>query len=492
MKIRTISGKWDATCTTSSNLTENAIKKPAYREVMEYAERRMLTTLIVSGVKWGDEAAVGNAKVKSKIGMVPDGKLIGSSELRYKVMGRIQRASVINSQIGTSQVGGTFVLSMKDNLLYEGMNVMFYDTTQARVTSNPVGSQNNYVVNFQTIDGSTFNYATAVAVQAGELTCFGGGTSYSEGSVAGYSRSMYPDEYVGHLTTQRKTVSMTGDALTDVTWITMDGGNEFKPFKSWYFTKERQQRAVFALEDEWMKWNGQSSMRDAFGNLRATSTMGNDPVTGNPIIQGDGLINQIQGANDMVGSDPSGFATIDDFTDMMTLMEKKSDNIDGNHWYVVTGTDGWVNAQNILRDYWYVMLGGRMNSNSGDKNISVGANFSTLEYAGNMLTFVKNTQWDDAQKFPQRAPDGKLTQSGLYLFLYNGLNSEGKNNIEILSKGSFGINRSFIDQYRNGITGFPGKTSISPVDAMSYDMLKQDGIFAYNTMACGMITKAAA
>lgn len=490
MKIRTISGKYDETCTVSANLTENAIKMPQIREVIEYAEPRMLTTLIVSGVKWGDQAAIGNAEVKSKIGTVPSDKLIGGVEYRYKVMGRIQRKSIINSQVGTSS-GPYFTLSMKDNLLYEGMNVLFYDGSQARVISNPVGSSNSFIVNFQTINGATFSYATSVSPQPGELSCFGATTSYGEGSLAGYSRSTYPDEYVNHLTTQRLTVSITGDAMSDVTWITMDGTDGKQAMKGWYFTKERQQKAVLGLQDEFQKWHGLSSMRDQFGNLLPVSTL-IDQKTGNPITQGDGVINQIQGANDMVGSDPSGFATIDDFTDMMTLMEKKSDKVYGNHWYVVTGTDGWVNAQNILRDYWFAMMGGRSNSNSGDKEITVGASFSTLEYAGNILTFVKNTQWDDEQKWPALAPDGKLVQSGLYLFLYNGLNAENRTNVEILAKGANGSNRSMIENYRNGMTGWDAKPVVSSVDALSYDMLKQDGIFIYNTMACGMITKAAA
>jgi hypothetical protein len=39
----------------------------------------------------------------------------------------------------------------------------------------------------------------------------------------------------------------------------------------------------------------------------------------------------------------------------------------------------------------------------------------------------------------------------------------------------------------NGMTGEGGKTVTSSVDAKVYEILKQDGIFIYNTTSCGLL-----
>lgn len=480
MKIRISSGGYTNTCTSANNLTENQMTVPAVRDILEVAERRMLTTMIVSGVT--DNVQMNDSKYPTKIGTIPDGKLIGDSAYRYRVMGRIQRKTIINSVVGTPQTDGTFTLSLHDNQLYEGMVVRFYDGTQARLMANLQGSAGNYIGFFKTTTGNLFVEANTITPQPGEKTCFGGGTNYAEGSLAGYGRAQFPDMYINHLTTQRKTSSMTGDALSQVTWL----GTDANPKMGWYYAQEAQEKNIFRLEDEDRKWFGQSTMRDSFGNLLAQPSMVDG--RGMPIIAGDGIIEQIRGSNDMSPSGSDGFPTIDDYQDMMTQLEKTSNMIFGNIWYVVTGTDGYASAQNVLRDFWVNGLGGRNENENGSEFIEVGNLFSKLKLNGNTLVFVKNVQWDDAEKFPARGNDGKLVQSGMFVFLNQGQMDGGTQNIEILAKGANGANRSMISYYLNGATGTPG-TQVSEADSKSLVMLKQDGIFIYNTISCGLMQK---
>src|ERR1044072_1804164 len=270
MKIRTYTGKWSNTCVVSNNLTENQMKRPEVRDIIEYAEPRMLSTLIVSNVQ--SDWQMKSSSKKTNIGTVPDGALIGDNAYRYKVMGRIQRKSIINSVVGTPDTVGNFALSMKDNLLYPGMVVRFYTGLLARVQSGPLGAAGNYIYNFKTMNSQQFVFATHVAVQPGEYSCMGGYTAYGEGSLRGYDRGFFPDEYVNHLTIQRKTVEITGDALSDVTWIKVDG----KQGGGWYFTEEKQAKMRFMRENEFNKWHGESTMRDQFGNLLMQSTTFDD------------------------------------------------------------------------------------------------------------------------------------------------------------------------------------------------------------------------
>src|SRR3989304_4847955 len=128
-KIKIKSGKWAETCTVESNLTANQMKAPAIRDFIEHANKRAITTLLVSG-------AVG----KHGIGNVDDSKKIGNNAYQFDVWTRIQQPVEINSQIGVTQPDGSFQLSVKENYWYEGMNVLFHGAGfQARVMSHGAG-----------------------------------------------------------------------------------------------------------------------------------------------------------------------------------------------------------------------------------------------------------------------------------------------------------------------------------------------------------------
>ena len=92
------------------------------------------------------------------------------------------------------------------------------------------------------------------------------------------------------------------------------------------------------------------------------------------------------------------------------------------------------------------------------------------------------------KRWSQRGSDGKLLQSSLMIFLDMGTVA-GRANIEILTKGAYGINRSMVSAYLNGMTG-DNRDVVSPTDAIEFNMLKEDGIFIYNTMSCGIIYKS--
>lgn len=482
MKIQIFKGSFDDTCTVSSNLTQNQAKKPEIRDIIQYAEPRMLSTLIVSGAKSPWDLQIGRTDtVRTKIGVVPKDKLIGDNSYRYPIQGRIQENSVINTQVGTTSADGTFVLSMKDNYITPSMMVKFYtDGFYARV-QGITGGPGNYLYTFKSATDEIFDWNIHVAPQVGEKTAFGAYTTYSAKSLRGHSRSHFPSMFINHLTTQRKSLAIDGDALTDVTWYQPEGAK-----KGWIYTKEIQMRLQFMMEDEHAKWDGVSMMKTDAGTLRPISSV-IDPETGNEVVAGDGILPQIDGQNTLFGSDVDGGASIDDIKDMMTMLEKKSNSIYGKVWYMVTGTTGYVRFQELMRNYWINSMGGR-NDQSGE-DIEVGANFDTFKFAGNKIIACKHPMWDDEKRWSERNSAGELLRSQMMVFLDSSVGQNGPN-MEILGKGAYGINRTMVSSYINGLTGDDGMT-ISPVDAKEFHMLKQDGIFIYNTQSCGIIRASA-
>jgi len=484
-KIQIVQGKFDETTTFQNNLTANQVKYPDIQKVIQYAEPRMLSTLIVSGYGQTD---YNMGKMKTKIGTIPASDLIGSSGYKYLVQGRLQKASIILGLVDTPTTGGVFSLRMKDNYLTPGMVAVFNSGILCRVLGLPTGSEGNFIYSFQTVGGTQFVYATDVALQNGEKTCFGSYSSFSEGSLTGYSRGHYAEWFINHMTIQRKTIGITGSAASDVLWALYDG------FKGWYFKKERDAKIQFKIEDEFQKWFGESNMKNADGTAKDSSGQF-DSATGNEIIQGDGIIAQIKGINEIDGSGVNGVATIEDINDMMTTLEKRSSSYEGKVWYVVTGTDGFRTFQDLLEDKqankFNIQITKDGSLKPGGPDVQVGYNFMTYNYAGNQLILIKHTLFDDEQRFTAKGVDGKILQSSQMIFL-DMSPADGISNIEIKSKGAYGINRAMQSVYLNGPTGMNMGNVVTGVDSLEYHMLKEDMVIIYNTRSCGIINKSAA
>lgn len=476
------------TCVTENDLIKNQVKRPAIRQMMEYANRRSLTTLLVSGVV--TPYGINNTE-KTKIGdVMAKGKSVGNNGYQFPVMGRIEKASAIIRQIGSTTVDGRFQLLMQDRHLYDGMNAIFHGNRfQARVEGNPQGSPSaGYIYNFWAPSGDIFNWTTHVAGQSGTKTCMGAYTSYGENSKRSDSRSKYSDMFINHTTIQRKTCAITGTAASQVLWYTFtdaEGGQS----RGWMYQQLQQGQAQFLMEDERQKWFGVSTMKNPDGSLRMAAPVNNE---GYPIIAGDGWEEQVAGGNVMEGSGTNGEATIGDFTEMMKQLEKKSDKINSVSWVMPTGTDGFANFQTQC-----VALGLVQNitffnqiekdGRPGGPLVDVGYNFASFNVNGNQLICVKHPLFDDELMFTERGNDGNILMSSTY-FLMNMGSGENKN-MEILYKSANGVNRENVTARLNGLTG-DTEMSVSEEDAMKYAMLKEDLMVIYNTQECGIIRKA--
>lgn len=487
-KIKVREGKWTDTCVLESDLIANQAKYPAIRKMIEHVDKRSLSTLLVSG----SVGKYGVGEVDTQYGsLAAKGKDIGNNAYQFDVMGRIQQASTINSQIGATDANGVFQLSMMDNYLVPGMNVMFNGQDfQARVMGSPTGSAGNYIYTFQSPDGVAFVWATHVAGQGSTKTCFGGYTSYGEASLRGYGRSQFTSTFINHTTTQRKTVAISGDAASDVLWLDYMDKNEV--VSGWMYTQIEQALAQITIEDEIQKWFGVSDMKSSTGTLLTQPRL-IDAETGNWITQGDGLLEQIKGGNELYGSGTNGEATEDDFEDMMKMLEKKSNMVKGLTWVCVTGTDGYANAQRKMinlagNSNTQIFQSVTQNGQAGGASVDIGFNYNRFNINGNSIVFVKFPLFDDDQRFTEVGSDGKSLMSSTYVFLNLGGEGSSKN-IEILAKGANGLSRGNVTAKFNGLTGDSSSPSLSEEDAKKYAILKQDLLMVYNTSSCGVIRK---
>lgn len=486
-RIQINTGTFNDTCTVENDLIRNQQKKPAIRQFLEYANRRALTTLLVSGVV--TPYGINNTE-KTKIPEVTTkGKSVGNNAYQFPVMGRIEKASEIISQVGATTADGRFQLLMRDNYLYDGQNCVFHGAQfLAMVDGNPTGSPaQGYLYNFMSPSGDLFVFATHVAGQAGTKTCMPAYTSYGENSLKSDSRSKNADIFMNHTTIQRKTCAITGTAASQVLWYTFtdsDGGIS----KGWMWNQLQQAQVQFIVENERQKWFGVSTMKNSDGTLRQTPRTNSQ---GQSLVAGDGWREQVGGGNIMSGSGVNGEATVDDFTQMMLQLELKSDKISGLSWVMVTGTRGFANFQNQcialgLTQNITFMNNIEKDGKAGGPAVDVGYTFTSFNVNGNQLLCVKHPLFDDELMFTERGNDDNILMSSTY-FLMN-LGTGDNRNMEILYKAANGISRDSVTAKLNGLTG-DTEMSINEEDSMKYAMLKEDLLVIYNTQECGIITK---
>lgn len=486
----------NSTCTTENDLILNALKKPAIQEAMDFTNQRPLMTLLTSGIvePYGVKDA---ALIRTKMPLIDASKKIADNSYRYSVMGRINKESEIIAQIGATQADGTFQLLMKDNLLYDGFNALFHaaDFT-ARVQGNPTGGPGNYTYTFRTMDGRLFDWTTHVAGQTGAKTCMGVYTSYSEASLQGYGRPVYPDTFVVHMTIQRGAAKITGDAGSDIRWFQYNDLNGKGIGSEWMWEEVYQERANMTIQNEYQKWFGISSMKNTDGTVKSVAPI--DPTTGMPIVAGDGVIPQIAGGNDFTASGSDGMPTLDDFGDMVqSILTGASNTYNGLNLVCVTGVEGYRHIQTIAplltaaqSTTYFRTLGGTEAVKGGIK-IDAGLEFTTLNFFGNSVTFVMHPRWNDNRTFTLQNSFGKYVQPSTFYFLTIEEMGYGKKNIEIFAKGKGGIDRSYIMTPFFGMTGRNNERTTSSQDVDKIEFLMQDLIKVDRPNLCGILRPSA-
>jgi len=493
--ITVSTGTYSNDCTTQNDLITNQAVFPEIRKWIEFANRRSLFTMLTSGsvTPYGIDPSIpenspGASTRGSSMG-------IGTDAYQFRIMGRIEKSAVILSQVGSTQTDGIFTLKMQDTHLKKGHVVRFGGTggfiatclTSARSTSG------GYLYDFQSNSGDTFVFATHTQ-SSGVKTCFPGWTAFGEKSLRGYGESKFPDMFINHMTTQRATATVTGDAGARVLWLnymtTKDGVD--KTVKGWMPEEVAQEEAKLTIRNERAKWHGVSDMKDANGDLLVTPRM-TDPDTGLPITQGDGFEEQVAGGNVLTASGITGQPTIDDYIDMMTTLKKKGNMITGYTWVMVTGADGFSNFQTeaaalgVMQNITFMDVNNQtgVTKVAGGAAKEVGYTFSKINVAGSSLICVENPMFDDAEYAPQTLSNGKSVLGSTCYFFPIGEGVDGKN-MEILHKEGNGRNRNKVVAMLNGMTGAAGKI-LSQEDADVYAILKQDMLCVYNTQLCGII-----
>ena len=403
-------------------------------------------------------------------------ELIGENAFRWPILGRLNRPSTCTGVITGTGVGvTTFSVEFEENYFNPNDVVRFSDESQAVVLAEPNQTVGGYTFDMKLMTNDLAATIAPAAVAAG-LTANTVGSAFPEGSDRGYENHVYPDWYINHISISRKSKSITGSALTDITWIENNGQ------RLWYFTDEALMREEFMYQKELDSWYSTSTM-DANGN---STVIGND---GKPIVKGDGILRQIDAAN---VDTYNGVLTEERITDFLAQLKLNTGNKNGN-WMVFTGTAGQVAFHRAMKDL--VMPSGNLiyDAHVGQE-VEIGVNFTSYNAIGCKLTLVENPLFDDPNVHGNNIDpvSGSPKESFRMVFLDMGT-TNGVSNIEKKVKGAGGIDRGMIVKYIPGMVNPFDQKSMQAAnsrDAFTCEILCEQGIIVRNPLSCGQLVFA--
>ena len=442
-------GTYDSSTIESNALVTNLLKYPEISKTLIRQYPQYSLTYFTEGTgRWAKEA------------------LIGHNKFEWFIQGRLNRPSTLVTALSaTVAAGAQFTFTVQEDYLNPNDVVRFEDGVQAIILSGPVanGANYDYTAIHQGGSGSVTQAASALS-KVGTI-----GSAFPEGSKQGFENHVYPDKYVNYLTTFRKAKTVTGSALTDITWIENNGQ------RLWYFTDMDNVMNEFLYQKELAFWYGKSTM-DASGNNYA-----------NGIVTGDGLLSQIAGAN---SSNYGGMTlTEKQLTQFLADLQYNSGNKNGR-FMVFTGTGGRLAFHEAMKEF--VKAGSSLvyDVDQG-RDLKVGVNYTSYIALGMEIMLVHCQLFVDPNLHSDLDPTtGFPKESFRMCFLDMGV-TNGVSNIEVKTKGAGGIDRGMIVKYLPGMVNpFDQKSMMatSAYDGFQMEMLSESGIIVRNPLSCGQLT----
>ena len=378
--------------------------------------------------------------------------------------------------------------------------VRFQSGATAIVLEDPIANTSasaaatDFIVKFEMVDATAQPLLETDVADEAILASIGSAfPNGSNGADVG-ENFYYPSTHKNYLTTMRKKCTVTGKDLTDVSWIENNGS------RLWYFTREQMMMDEFMYQQELQRWYGRKSVTNetttvARPGALTSSALGTSGTAAASIITGDGLLAQIDSSNQ--ASYSMGSLTEDIITEFIAKLSLNATQSEGNEYVVFTGTEGRLAFHRAMKDLIVApagaFTGGSMSGVSG--NVDLGANFVSYQALGNKITIAYCPVFDDPHLHSTAGGtnsfgDYRLKESAKMVFMDFGSTS-GVSNVELVTKGAEGTNRSMIKKYVSGMVNPYDQSSMLAANAddkFEAHVLSETGIVVRNPLSCGILS----
>ena len=401
---------------------------------------------------------------------------IGDRQYEWKVLGRTQHTATLGAAI-TANSGAhsgnagptTFSVTISSAADVNDQDIL----RTPDGTMLLVESKSGATLTVRAMSGDA-SYAGVPAVANGSQLAVVG-SAFEEGSTGAGQSHYFPSTFRNYTTIMRKSKTITGSALTDISWIENNGS------RLWFFTDEQVCLRKFMYEQEVLRWYGTRTVNVDSGTAYANA------------FAGDGLLAQIDSGNQSTYTTTLTEAAIINFLASL----KHSSGVMDNEWVVHTGIEGLRQFDQAMKTFYVTGAGSLHYDADKGMSIELGGNFRTYHALGDKITLVHNPIFDDPKIHTAAsgfsAPlSGLPKESGKFVFLNMG-KVDGASNIEIVSKAAEGVDRGFITKYVPGMVNpFDQKSMIasSSTDGFTVEYLSESGIVVRDPLSCGILSMA--
>ena len=477
MKMNT--GTFSTSTVLQNNLTTNLLKYPEISKALIRQYPQYSLTYFTEGT-----------------GRFAKEELIGSNRFEWFIQGRLNSVSTCNgaangAAVGVATGGATnAIFSIEFDTVY----INLYDVIRTRSGVTAVCISTDYSGTHSAINGGTVlafrvtDNGNAAITFADEFT--DGytvntiGTAFPENSSQGYENHTFPDKYTNWLTIFRKRKSISGSALTDVTWVENNGQ------RLWYWTDLNYVLDEFLYQKELAFWYGNASKTaSASAGVETFAATAVADASANEIVTGDGILAQVTGSH---SANYAGILSENTLVKFLANLQLQAGNPNSD-WVVFTGTGGMHAFHQAMKDY--VSGSGasepsKMYDMDAGREVEVGGNFRTYYALGHRLTLVHAPIFDDPNLHTKQSGPNFVDESYKMVFLDLGV-SNGVSNVEVKTKGAGGVDRGMIVKHIPGMVDpFDPKSikAASSSDAFTMECLSESGIIVRNPNACGVLS----
>ena len=463
--------KYSGEFTDSNHISTALLSKPEISNTLAYA--------------FGDKYHLsyltqGSGRVSEKY------KMVGNGEYIWSLMGQLTKSIAITGDTvpaaATGEVGkgfSSFTIPLEDKYLALGDKVKFGDRYIARVQAEPQQIGRSYIYTMQLVTHDASDAIPSYLLEPGRSIGWAG-TAFEEGSKGASSKKATPMWFKNQMNTSRLSWGMTGSARTDVMALSMGKGKAI-----WMYEEEYQQM---------MQWNRIAEIDRWYSryNRTAQGTVTLPGQNGRQVMQGAGLLQQIEGTNHREYST----MTEDFLREFLTDLQLQAKDAENSHFMLTTGAEGLKQFDQALKTarIAYELVDTHFVSKHGS-DLKFGNNFRSYKgLLGSTFTVAYNPLFDDATLHTDIDPTTNLPyESGRMVFM-DLSDYEGEPNISLCAKGADGVDRSMVHWCTEGSTTYQGgeaskKMRSNDFDGFECHYLSETSLKVINPLSCGQMVK---